>query len=83
MTRGDLCALDSRSDDHITIHGHVLSRVVSRLIRNSVLVNNQNAYSMDLLGTSPTTDPGGLTDFQEEGPNPGQRESPRIRPFPV
>ncbi len=33
---GGLRFRSSRSDDHITSHGHVLSRVVSRLIRISV-----------------------------------------------
>jgi hypothetical protein len=33
---GLLCDSSSRSDDHNTVHGHVLIRVVSRLIRISV-----------------------------------------------
>jgi hypothetical protein len=37
MTQGGPESRSSRSDDHSTVHGHVLNRVVSRLIRISVL----------------------------------------------
>ncbi len=36
MTQGGFVLRSSKSDDHSTAHGHVLSRVVSRLIRISV-----------------------------------------------
>ena len=36
MTQGGSVTPSSRSDDHSTVHGHVLTRVVSRLIRISV-----------------------------------------------